>query len=228
MKQSLKISLLTLLSVTLISVSSYAQKKIKEGVVKYEVTDVEAEGGGMQAMMLKGSTQNLYFSDNYQKMEMSMMGMINIQIIGNNKDESSLMLMSGIMGKVKVVTDNQEAKQKANLPTFDISYDKKDVKTIAGYSCHRADLKDKDGNLITLYVTDKITPPNSYVNKMFKGLVGFPLEYALAQQGMKITYTAQEVSRDFDKNVFTPDMEGYEELTPEQLQEKFGGMNFGM
>ncbi len=208
--------------------SVFAQKMMKKGVVKFEVTDISSDDP--QASMMKGTTMDLYFTKEKQRVEINMMGgLVRVNTISNPaaKEEVVLSDMMGSKTMVKTpaadIDKRKEEMEKINKLV--ISYDKKDTKKIAGFDTYRANIKMESGDTIVAYITQQIQPENSYFNKMFKGLDGFPLEYIISVQGMKMTYAALEVSDAIDAKAFEIP-EGYEEITMEEFQKRVGGMKF--
>ena len=83
MKKLLQISLL--LVCTFASLTTFAQKKISNGNVKFEIT--ELEGDSPQLSMLKGTLINMAFSGGKQKMDLAVMGgMMRVQTIMDSND----------------------------------------------------------------------------------------------------------------------------------------------
>ncbi|MEM7105197.1 MAG: hypothetical protein AAF502_18815 [Bacteroidota bacterium] len=226
----MKTTLVLFFSMTLvlsIVMPMQAQKTLVEGAVSYVVTEVS--GDGMEAAMMRGSEQTFFFSDDYQKMDVQLLnGSVHVQVISENNGNNSLVMMDGLMGKVMVRSDESSAKNNMVIPNYEITYNKNDKRKIAGFDCHKATLIAPDGSIFIFYVTDQIKPKNSFVQKMFKGLIGFPLEYTLNREGLKLTYKAQNVIDEYDKGVFNPTTQGFKEVTPDQWQKMFGKLDLGM
>ncbi len=230
---------LTLLS--FMTTASFAQKKIKEEVkIQYKVTDVDADN--MQASMMKGSTMEMFVSEKKTCTVMSIMGgMVSIKSYTDKESKEITTLMDMMAKKMKInltAEDIEEAKKKQKsdveegqeqASSIEYTYDKKNTKEIAGYKCYQAKGKDANGNEMTLYITDKIdVNMGDMANQAgidYASLEGFPMEYTIKNPMFSMTYTAQEVKADFDKDVFIINDEGYEEVDPEDLS-KMGGLGF--
>ncbi len=79
MKNFLQICFLTIF-ILWVSTPSFAQKKIKEGFVKYEITDIDTNQPELAVM--KGTKMDIYFTNDQQKMDMKIMGgLVRIQTI---------------------------------------------------------------------------------------------------------------------------------------------------
>ena len=226
MKIILKITSIAILLFT-ISFTSSAQKKIKEGSVIYELTDIESDAPEVQ--MMKGSRMNLYFNKKNQKFEMSMMGgLMEIVTIMDVDTEESTML-TNIMGNKAMVKmtkeDMEKQKAKVKKPEYEITFDKSDKKEIAGYNCYKATLTSKDGNTLEIYVTDEINTKLEYFKETFPGLDVFPLEFAIDNAGISLVFSAQEFNTKLASDVFDlPSTEEYPEMTLEEFEQSMGGM----
>ena len=198
------------------SIVAHAQT-IKQGYVKYQVSNVSGEG--MAAFGLKGAKQVMYFSKKFTKIGNDMQnGMAKTDVVIDNKTQKSTLITSGIaLGKnvVSYGTEDPKGNKKAK---FTITYDPKSTKTIIGYACTKAVLKNEDGEVI-LWITDKIAPANSPFYRQFPDLKGFPLEFQVLQTSVRATFTATEVGSSVDKAVFAipTKKDGYEQMTMEEF-----------
>lgn len=203
--------------------STWAQKKMKEGIVRYYITDIHTDVPEME--MMKGSEMTLFFSDKKQKIEMNLMnGVYRTQTIFDQDSDQSIVL-TDIMGK-KVRIDEPVTEVRDELPTQEIIYDKDATKEIAGYTCHKAILNGKNGDRLVAYITNRITPKDSYFDKLFMGLDGFPLEYTIINNQVAITFTADEVDHKIDDSVFFV-IGDYETMSEKEFQELMGGLSLG-
>lgn len=225
MKFLTKLMLVCAMATFAFSVS--AQDKIKgEGIIKYEITDVESDNPqiAMYAGMMKGSTVDMYFNADKTKMDMNMMGgMSRNQVITDLKTKNSTLLIDAPMGGIKYqveISKEDAEKQDAEIPVFTFKYDKKKTKEIAGYKCYRAIATDEDGNEVKMYITKKIS--STAFDKQFEGLEGTPLEYAMNQGEMSMILTAKSASAELPKDAFNVP-EGYEKKTMEDLKSMRGG-----
>jgi hypothetical protein len=227
MKKILKITFL--LAFVAISVSVFAQKKIKEGVVKFEM---KADGDAPELALLGGTMLDFYFSGNMQRMDMNMMGgLMRIQTFipsDSPKDGAILMDMMGQKIQVIDLTEDDLANSNSFMKVDNIKeivYDEKDKKEIAGYPCYKAKLKLNDGIEMEYYITEKIQPPMPVKNKDANVLKGYPLEMTIdTGQGMKMNFVAKEVSNAVDKETFKIP-EGYTKMTMEEFEQQMGGLN---
>lgn len=227
-----KIFQLTFLLVALVSLSAstFAQKKIKEGVVKYEL-DMKEQDGAMAE--LGGTTLDFYFNDKMQRMDMKLMGgMMRIQTIipfGNVKD--AIMLMDMMGQKMQLIElEDKDLKASSNLLDVDgiaeVVYDENDKKEIAGYSCYKAQVKMDDKTEMTYYITEKIEPPIGTKSKEKTKLKGYPLQMIIDNQEIRMNFVATEVLGKLEKGAFDVP-EGYTKMTMEEFQKLMGNMDLG-
>lgn len=217
---------LSILALSLITTSMFAQKKIKgEGFVKYTITDVKGEG----AEMMKGTMLNIFITEDKSHTDMNMMdGMMLIKIYVDTKNKEATMLMD-VMGKktsVKIDLTKEEIKEMKEEGSKTVyTYDKKITKKILGYKCYQVKVKSAKGNEMIMFITEKIDLKPATAEGMgdqsgidYNSLKGFPLEYTIVvKQGTAMTYTAKEVSGKVDESVFDIDDEGYKKMSMEEF-----------
>ncbi|MCB0520501.1 MAG: DUF4412 domain-containing protein [Saprospiraceae bacterium] len=229
MKKILQISLI--LAFMAASASMFAQKKIKEGVVKFEM---KADGDDPTMALLGGTTLDFYFSGDMQRMDMNMMGgMMRVQTFIPSKSPKDGAIIMDMMGqKIQIIdlTEDDLSNSNSFMKTDNIKeivYDPSDKKDIAGYPCYRAKLKMNDGMEMKYYITEKIQPPAPIKAGTTNSLKGYPLEMIIdTGQGMEMTLTATEVSGKVEKDSFNIP-EGYAKMTMEEFEKQMGGMNLG-
>lgn len=233
MKKFLQFSLLALAFLTLAN-TSFAQKKIKTGVVKFEL-DMGDGGGSPEMAMLGGMTLDFYFSETMQRMDMSMLGgMMRIQtIVPNDKPEDGALLMDMLGQKIQVIEVSEDDLANSNgFMNMDnvesVVYDKKDKKEIAGYDCYLATVTLKDGGkTMKYYITEKIKPPLGMKQKGAEVLSGFPLEMIIdTGEGVEMVFTAKEVLDKLSDTDFVIG-EGYTKMTMEEFEKAMGEMDLG-
>lgn len=218
-----RISVLVLL--LLFSAGLFAQKKMKKGQIVYKVTDVKSEKAGTR--MLEGMEMQLFFQNELHKLEINMMGgLIQMATISDLEKESHASLFN-MMGKKVKVLENSLPKPSAKK-TYQISYNRDETKTIAGYPCYQAVMTAPEGTKLTAYVTNKIKSRHPYFVKLFAGLEGWPMMYTIENNGMRMTFTAQSTDSDIDVSQVFQIPADYEEKTPQELKEMMGGFDFGL
>lgn len=195
----------------------YAQSDF-EGKIVYTITykDMPAEMKGMEGMLPKDLIMQI--KGNKSRIEQS-------QVMGKNVVVSDMDQKNGFMEmdmggqklRINISTEdfNKEANQMPNIEYLD------ETKTIAGYPCKKAIMKDESGQLaMTVFYTEKISNKSQ---KEFVGLKGFPLQYTISQQNMTMEMTASDVSEESISDNIFKQSEGFKDITQADLQKMMGG-----
>lgn len=207
--------------ISFISFSSTLAQGSFEGKVVYSITykDMPAEMKNMEAMLPKEMT--IHIKGNKSRVEQNQMMGKNI-VVSDMDQKNGFMEMDMGGQKLRINISTEEFNKDANqLP--DVEY-LNESKTIAGYPCKKAIMKDVGGELtMTVYYTEKIS---NKAQKEFVGLKGFPLQYSMTQQNMKMEMTATQVSEEsVPANIFEKS-DGYQDISQADLQKMMGGGRF--
>lgn len=90
-------------------------------------------------------------------------------------------------------------------------------KTIAGYSCVKAEAQLPDGTLITVYYTPDLLPENKEYDYTFRTLNGLPLEWTVVQGRQTIRFLLNKLNMNpIPVSRFEIPKSGYRELTYEE------------
>lgn len=217
-----RLSVLILLMV--FSAGLFAQKKLKKGQIVYKVAEVKSKKPGTQ--LLEGMEMNLYFDDALHKLEINAMGgLIQMATISDLEKETHVSLFNMMGQKVKVI--GESLPKTDTKKTYQITYNRDKIKTVAGYPCYEAVMTSPEGTTLTAYVTNKVKASHPYFVKLFAGLEGWPMEYTIDNNGMRMTFLAQETNADVDVSQIFQVPEDYVEKTPKELKEMMGGFDFG-
>jgi GLPGLI family protein len=208
-------SVLSLLFVS--QVSLFAQGNF-EGKIAYEISynDLPAEMKGYEAMLPK--EMSIQLKGNKSRVEQNqMMGKNVIVSDMDQKNGFMEMEMAGQKLRMNISTEEFDAEEGKieNIEYVDES------KTIAGYPCKKAIIKDDSGNLaMTVFYTEKI---KNQAQKEFVGLKGFPLEYSLSQNGINMVMTAVTINEESVSDDLFQKSEGFQDITQEDLQKMMMG-----
>lgn len=207
----------SLLTVLLITACSFAQ--INEGKVKYNL-EFNSPDPAMQAQfaMLKGSTMQMYFSPEFNRVEMNMGMFVQSATIVDIKGKQSVMTMDGMMGKkaTKMSTENTETEE-----TPDVEVEKTtESKKVAGYKCTKYIITTEDGSVVNMWVTNELVSSKEGMQFVDDKIQGFPLEFEVAAEGMTMVFSAIEVEKGLKKynkkDIFNMSIpEGYEVINAE-------------
>jgi len=200
---------------------SFAQ--LTEGHISYKI-DMTSDDPDMQMAigMMQGSTLEVYFKDKTTRAEMKMGAIMNITTISNETSGDVLMLMSGMIGQNAIKTTTSELeKENTEKPKYDVQL-VDETKTIEGYSCKKAILTDEEGNESVFWYTEEIDISKKGQSYLNEDVPGFPMQYDLNNNGMKMTMTVSQLEKKLDKkSVSLFEMaipEGYKEMTMEDLK----------
>ena len=196
-----KIIVLLIISMNL---SLFAQKEIKEGIIKTKVTmSSENEQVNASLAMVGDMNTTTYFKGNKSRTEMkNPMAGDNTTIINNDTKKMLSLISNPMLGNKYTQSDIKASKD--DLKNLVITK-KGDSKTILGYSCIGYVVTGDTGGIdvkMTMYTTDKIialTQNNAILGEKLKGYPMY-LVMDVNQSGMimQITMEATEIK---DENV---------------------------
>jgi len=206
------------------------QKGTFEGTVTYslemEMKDMPPEA----AAMMKNSEMKLQIKNEYTRTETKTPMSTSISV-SDNKNHTGFTLLDMMGSKYMIKAKPEEIKQDENKPDVKVK-ELSDTKIIAGYKCKKAEITmldpetKKEMNSIVYYTTE--LPDTKGYGTIYKGLKGFPLEYAInTGAGMEMKVSAKSVLQEkLDAKIFAPPTD-YKEITTEELQSEmmrsFGG-----
>ncbi len=218
------------IAVMLVFSSVQAQGKIKEGLIQMELTEVESDDPNTAGFLegMRGSTQDIYFSEKKQKTVMNMMGgLVSTTVFtdSENKEVRTYMDMMGQKLLIKSAITGDESSDDVQ-----IIVDPSKTKTINGYKCKLATIIPKDDSgqdvKMEIYFTEEISLIGSISNQInTKGINGAPLEMSINAQGFKMKYETKKVVTSLNKDAFA-EPKGYKEISQEEFEKMMGGFSF--
>ena len=192
-----------------------------EGKIIYTISyaDMPAEMKGYEAMMPKDMT--IYIKGNKSKVEQNQM-MGKQVVVSDLGQQNGFMEMNMSGQKIRINISTEEFKKEAEqMPNIEYL---NETKTIAGYPCKKAIMKDETGQMtMTIFYTEKI---NNKAQSRFVGLKGFPLQYTMTQQSMTLEMTASEISKESVSDAIFNKSEGYKDMSQADLQKMMGGGSY--
>lgn len=214
--------IMTLLA--LVVTISTLNAQITEGHVSYKI-DATTDNPDMQMAigMMQGSTMDVYFKDKSTRSEMKTGTIMTVITITNETSDEALMLMSGMMGNKAIKTKVSEMTAKSEeMPQFEVEL-VNESKEILGYSCKKAILTDESGTETTFWYTQDFTVSTKGQNAFNDKIPGYPMQYEIIRNDMKMTMTVTAVEMKLDKkkagDLFQMTIpEGYTEMTAEELK----------
>ncbi len=211
-------------TLALLSTVSFAQKKLTEGTITYQVEyDLPANMQQMKAML--PTEVSVYFKgDSTSTQNKTPMSTTNF-VINSKTEFQRLLLDIPMMGKkysVRFTPDDQEMmKEKFPELTFTESTETKEIATYKG---KKYTVTDKaSGKTSDAVFSKEIEIPANSLTQFFDKNYGFPLEFTTYQQGMTIKAVVKEIKEGkVPAGSFSASKE-YEEITAAQLQGMMGG-----
>jgi GLPGLI family protein len=201
--------------------SSFGQ--LTEGHISYQI-DISTDNPDMQMAigMMQGSSLDVYFKEKNTRAEMKMGAMMNVTTISNEVSGEILMLMSGMIGQNAIKSSLKELEaQNPDKPKLDVAL-LDETKEIQGYKCKKAILTDEDGGESTFWYTEEIAISKKGQSYLNEDVPGFPMQYDLNNNDIKMTMTVIALDKKLDKKMgkmFDMEIpEGYKEMTMEELK----------
>ena len=223
-----KIISLIMVTAIIMGISATAYSKDFKGVITYKITFPGMEiDASMAGMMPKMAT--LTIKEDMSKFDISMGQMGSQSQIINGVDKTITTCMS-MMGQKFYYVETEEDINKELGDDQSVDFQIKDeTKEIAGYECQKAVVTVIDGSnemIFTVYFTEEIgSSALNFDNPYFKEVPGAMMEFEIDTgngQRMKMEAVSVDKKKVSDTEFEVP--EGYEEKTPEEIKQMFGGM----
>ena len=213
---------LLFLSATAIIAASFTGTSDFEGKLVYSIDFVNANMPPQAKSMMAGSTATIYIKGDKARTDMNM-GPQTTTTIYDRKANTHVTLMDMMGNKYQI--KGEPEKKGGKKPEVKVTITS-ETKTIAGYSCKKAEVTMADSkgtnHVTNIWFTEDISNHMYAGNEngaQFKDIKGMPLEYEVqAQNGMSMKMTATSVSKETvaDSKFAIPD--GYKETTVEEMQ----------
>ncbi len=216
-----------LIAVLFISINASAQaQKLFSGTIEYEITYPGADLDPATAASLPTSL-SMTVSGKKSRVDMSQ-GMMNIIKINNAETMSSISLLD-IVGQKYCIKTNKEEIEKAiaELPEAKVTLTE-ETKDIAGKKATKAVIifTEEDGTETTeeIYFCPEIGGDGFNFDTPYRNINGGLLEYKMVSGDITMLFTAKEIKSKKIKDTVFMIPSDYQEVTPEELQSIFGGM----
>jgi GLPGLI family protein len=178
---------------SVISISVFAQKKLTEATISYDIVINTNNTTPKAADLLDGAVSIIYLKGNSSRSEM-------ISSLGTQST-----IVDGKTGNVTVLKDYGEQKYMINMTPANWKVSNKkyegstftyeeEFKTIAGYNCQKAIGKLTDGSTFTVYFTKDLVPVNKDFQYLNKDLPGLAMQYEATLGKQKVTYTVSSIN----------------------------------
>lgn len=219
MKKKFKILIhvFTFTSMILISNISVNAQSNFEGRIIYNITytNLPKEMKGYESMLPKEI--KIHMKGSKSRVEQAQMMGTNV-VVSDMSQKSGFLEMDVNGKKLRMIVSPEKFKEE-NAKKNSIEY-VDEHKVIAGYPCKKAIMKGENGEVVmSVFYTEKI---KNKVQMEFVGLKGFPLEYSMNQQNIKMVITASVVSAEPVSDQLFEKSEGYKDISEADLQMMMG------
>ncbi|MCO6499168.1 MAG: DUF4412 domain-containing protein [Vicingus serpentipes] len=213
-----------ILSVLIIATSNVFAQKAFEGTITYniEYEDLPEEMEGYEAMLPKETLMKIKGAKTRTEQNTTMGSTISIY---DGDAETSTTLMNMMGNKVAIKMNKEELKKQEPKQDPKITY-MDETKEIAGYKCKKAEITyGEKSETLTVFYTEEINAQEA--KSQYKGLKGFPMQYEIHNQGIKMVMTVKEVNQEKVASVEFTTPEDYQTMTMEEFQKMMGGQAGG-
>jgi GLPGLI family protein len=179
------------------SVQVFAQRKLTEATVSYDIVINTANTKPQAADALDGSISVIYLKGKSSRSEMiTPLGNQSTIIDGKTGNATVLREWGAQKYMITMTPDNwKEYNKKYEKITFTYL---NEFKTIAGYNCQKAigNLNDSAKTTFTVFFTKELVPLNTDFQYLNRNLPGLAMEYEVVKDKDVHTYTVSKISFD--------------------------------
>lgn len=184
---------ITIMALCISSLNGFAQKKLSEATISYDIVINSDDKTAKAADMLDGAMSIVYLKGLSSRTEMiSSLGTESTIFDGKTGNVTMLREYGDQKFMINLTPDNWKS---SNKKYDGVTYNYEETyKTIAGYKCQKATGKLSDGSTFTVYFTRELEPLNrdfQYINKQLPGLA---MQYEAVSGSRKITYTVSNIN----------------------------------
>ncbi|MEO5562419.1 MAG: DUF4412 domain-containing protein, partial [Chitinophagaceae bacterium] len=175
------------------SIPLFAQKKLTEATISYDILINTNNSTPQAADLLDGAVSVIYLKGNSSRSEMiSSLGTQSTIVDGKTGDVTILKDYGEQKYMITMTPDNwKQSNRKYEGIAFTYV---NEFKTIAGYSCQKATGKLGDGSTFTVYFTRDLIPVNKDFQYLNKNLPGLAIQYEANMGKQKVTYTVSSIN----------------------------------
>jgi hypothetical protein len=193
--------------------NSFSQITFHDGVVQYDIITNGEKAGDL----LKNATFNVYIRGTQSKTELTTpFG----KTITYFEEKTGQVIQLNEYGNQRLMvkmneTEYRELSRRYDSVRIEMMPDKKNI---AGFNCLRSNIVFKDGQSMMVYFSKDLIFQSSF-NGISVKLPGFPLEYESEMGGVKVIYSAKQVStRSVPASQFDINTDDYKEINYNELR----------
>ena len=177
---------------SLVAKISFAQKKLTEGTIYYDVVVSTDNKTPQVADMLDGATNIIYIKGNRSRSDL--ITSLGSQSTIHNAKEGTAVNIRNYGNKKFLISYSAEEWKASNKKYEGIKYKiENEFKKIAGYNCQKAVGKLADGTEFTVFFTKELQPVNTAFQRINKGLPGLAMQYDASRGKDKVTFTVSNI-----------------------------------
>lgn len=175
------------------SMEVFAQRRLTEATISYDIVINTSTDKPQAADLLDGATSVIYLKGNSSRSEMiSSLGTQATIIDGKSGNVAILKEYGEQRYMISMTPDNwKQSNMKYEGVSFTYS---NEFKTIAGYNCQKAIGRLADGTSFTVYFTKELVPVNKDFQYLNKNLPGLAMQYEANIGKMVVTYTVSSIN----------------------------------
>ncbi len=217
----------SILGIAAIMFSITAFSQATKGKVSYDIYfSSDDPNVSAYADKMEGSVLELFFMDGKLRSDMYAGDMMTRTSISNKDQDTILVLLDGMMGKIAMKVTENDMNEEQRL-----AYENREIelidetKEVMGYSCKKAIITVGGSDESIVWYTEEILPNNRKSEYLFEEIPGTPLEMysSWGKMNMKIVaFEFKEKLKKTDAIFSTKIPDGYTLKTQEEMKQ-FGG-----
>ena len=199
---------------------SYGQKNLTEGTLVYNISVETGSAEPKMADMLDGATTTVYLKGGQSRTEM--ISGLGSEATIYNAAKGSGVILKEYSGQKLMITLTPQDWNNNNKKYDGITFENTGEATeIAGFNCHKAIAKLKDGSSFTVYYTTDVNVTNKDYDYQFKTLPGLAVQYEMQTGKMKFKFTLAKINYGIvPSSKFEIPKSGYRVLTYDETKNK--------
>jgi GLPGLI family protein len=184
---------LPLLTFLFLTSVSFAQKKISEGTISYDIVINTNSEKTQAADFLDGATSTVYLKGAKSRVEIVSSLGTQSTILDGTKNTVTVLKEFGEQKYLINMTPEEyrAANEKQNNVTFTYTNEEK---TVLGYKCKKAIGKLPSGATFSVWYTPDLIPENKEYQYVNRELPGLAMEYESSIGKTQVTYTVSKIS----------------------------------
>ena len=180
-------------SLLFLTVNLFAQKRITEGTISYDIVVNTGNTNPSIADMFDGATSIVYLKGYLSRFER--VSSLGVEATITNGKTGNVNVLKEYGEQKYMITMTPDNWKDANKKYKDIAFTfLNEYKEIAGYKCQKALGKTVDGSEINVFFTKELIADNRDFEYAYKSLPGLAMEYETNIGSLKVTYRVSKVS----------------------------------